>query len=73
MKLQELLKICNWHADPEAVRTNPGQLKLSVPHVEYLEIGSNDFCHKSKLQKLFARQIVSFASYLIKGFRVDWF
>ena len=71
MKLQELLKICNWHADPEALRTNPGQLELPVPHVAYLEIGTNDLCQQSQSAETFARQIVSFASYLRKGFGVD--
>ena len=71
MKLQELLKTCNWHSDPDALNTNPGQLKLPVPQFAYLEMGTNDLCQSSQSAEIFAKQIVSFASYLRKGFGVD--
>ena len=39
--------------------------------IAYLEIGTNDLCKTSQSAETFARQIISFASYIRKGFGVD--
>ena len=69
MRLQDLVKICKWRR-PLSTADDKNVNSLSY-HVIYLEIGTNDLCLVRQAEETFARQVVSFAFYLRKGFGVN--
>ena len=62
--------MCKWQRPLIDVDDNKN-VNSPIPHVIYLVIGTNDLCQEKQSEETFARQIVSFASYLRKGFGVN--